>query len=156
MVMKRMMRVVLMLALLAGLSSVASAADLKSFLAFSTGTFPADGVFRSATLRNTWGMPIYIQQTHIWMGMDKGGVADYAVTLIRESDGSVIDYTNWDHYTDPTGLHNMVRVFTPHYMLLAVGDSLRLEYGAKSYGGPTNGGVAVRIWWTTGPGLRGD
>lgn len=127
--------------------------DLKSFLAFSTGGFPADGTWHTATLTNAWGTPVYIRQTHIWMGMDMAAKADFAVTLTRNSDGSVIDYTNWDHYADPAGLHNMVRRFDPHYMLLAEGDSLRLEYAAKTVAPfpVLNADVVVRVWWTPLP-----
>jgi hypothetical protein len=123
--------------------------DLRSFLAFDTGAFPLDGANRVGEIENIWGVPIYIRQTHVWMGAGIGARGDFWMKLYRTSDGSVLEFTNWDHYGDPNCLSNMVKNFEPNYMLMAVGDKLHLDYGGYAPG--FNGQVVVRVWWTANP-----
>lgn len=124
--------------------------DLKSFVAFDTGAFPTDGVAHTALLTNTWGVPLYIRQTTLWLGMTIGGQGDFGVTMRRTSDGSCVDFVGWDHYADPAALHQHTRNFEPNYMLLAVGDSLHLEYTAYTAPGK-NAHVIARVWWSPEP-----
>ena len=143
-------RILSIIALLCLASSAAAAADVRSFVAFDTGAVVADGWTHTATWPNNQGFPIYIRLSKIWMGMDMGGRGDFWAKLIRASDGSVIDFTNWDHYAEPTTVqHFLQQDFQPNYMLLAPGDSLILDYGSNashSY----HIQVVVQIWWTAG------
>jgi hypothetical protein len=127
--------------------------DLNVTLAFNTNPFLCTNPATNAVYWNNSGAPMYIRQVVAWMGMDLTGKSDYAVKIKRNSDQAILAFTNWDHYAEPTGLHNLTMNFEPNYMLLADGDALVLEYDCTLISGPAtlHGHVVTRIWWTEQP-----
>lgn len=139
--------------LLAILPSLAFAADLKSAWVVDTNPFLCENQpSQQATWTNNTGGTIYIRQTVTFMGVDMGGKGDFFVMVERVSDGAVLQMTNWDHYAEPTGLHNLVDNYAPHYFALPPGDSLRVTYDCTLPGQPSkHGHVITRILYTDSP-----
>jgi len=88
----------------------------------------------------------------VWMGMDIRGKGDFWFRLTRESDGSILGLTNWDHYADPTGPHHIVYNYAPNWMDVHPKDVLTLKYGARRWNPlwpfVMRGHLAVTIWYT--------
>ncbi len=125
-------------------------ADLKSFIAFDTQPFAADGANRTLTIVNGWGLPVYIRKAELWMGMSMSGKGDFWALCARTSDGAKVCGTNWDHYAEPTGPHRLWYNFSPDSIALVVGDALILSYGALAQAGIL-AHIVVYVWWTGGP-----
>jgi hypothetical protein len=134
--------------------TAAASQPIKTTLAFATGAFLCSNPVATAVFTNTTGAPMYVRQTVVWMGMDATAKGDFAAKVRRGSDGSIFAFTNWDHYAEPTNIHNMTMSYQPDYMLLADGDWLVLEYDCTKIGTtPANphGNVVVYLWWTENP-----
>lgn len=148
-----MKHIALIFALIAGLIHPAAAGGLKSMMvaptnpyAFDTGVFVCTGVEARMYFENTTGAPIYIRSITSFLGMTGGAVADFFVRIWRESDHTVIQFTNWDHYKDPTALHNLVDNFAPDYVEIPAGDKVTLSYNCTKFGATAaSGRVITRI-----------
>lgn len=124
---------------------------LNSFCPFDTGAFPADGTNRTAGIQNVWGVPIYIKKVEMWMGMSIGGRGDFWGLCLRQSDGTKLCGTNWDHYAEPTGFSRAWYDYSPDSIVLTHGDSLMLFYGATNELPDKNGQIVVYMWWSDQP-----
>jgi hypothetical protein len=132
--------------------------NLKSAHIIDTGPFPAQRFGWKPAISTTrkWINligDIQIWKAQVWMGMDTGGRGDFWFRLFRESDGSSLGQTNWDHYSDPTGPHHIMYDYAPNWMDLKKDDIVVLEYGARRWN-PIwppimRGHVSVVVWYTS-------
>jgi hypothetical protein len=146
-------RLIAILGLLLSLSAPSFAADLKSHLIFDTGGVACGGPGATANVMN-WtnntGATMYVRQVQVFQGMDLGGVGDFSFQVIRMSDASVMAFTNWDHYADPTAQHDKHYSYQPDYMAIAPGGVVALVHRCSA---PTtiHVQVVVRFWTSVGP-----
>lgn len=135
--------------------------DLKGIQILDTGPFPAQRFGWSPPKNHTFAWTnktdktLRIWQIQVWMGMDIMGKGDFWYRLTRESDGSILSMTNWDHYRDPTGLHMVHMDYAPNWFDLKPEDGLLLSCGARRWN-PVwppvmRAHVAVTIWVTNAP-----
>jgi len=123
--------------------------ELTSVLALQ---FPngivADGQQHIVEWTNPETCTIKIKKTLIWCGMSKGQISDFGAHLVTIPGGLYVSVVGWDHYCDPTGLHQFVNDFHGDHMSLKVGEKLRLIAFATSENVPPgNGGVVVWVWY---------
>lgn len=158
-----MKRLFIAACILLGLTSAALACNahaLKSLMvaftnpyAFDTGKFSCGLSGQPSTeqrmyFENTTGGPIYIKSVTSFLGMSGGGVADMFVRIWRESDHTVFQFTNWDHYKDPTALHNLHDDFGENYIEIPAGDKITLSYSCTKFAAPeVKGHVITRIMY---------
>ena len=129
--------------------------DMKGIQIIDTGPFPARfNRIENHTFawKNETGSTLRIWQADIWMGMDIMGKGDFWFRLIRESDGSLLSLTSWDHYQDPTGPHSVHMDYAPNWIDLIPNDRLILVCGARRWNPiwpiVQRGHVSVTIWVT--------
>lgn len=149
-----MKKIIPILTLLFGLTAPAIAAqDLKSMQVLDSGPFLCTAASASKTWTNASANTLYVRQAQVWMGMSGGGKADYPVNVKRISDNSFLAITGWDHYAEPTGLHQLTMLYEPDYMAIAPGDGLILTYDCNATAPQPNlmGQVSVQLWWTEQP-----
>jgi hypothetical protein len=144
------------LALLLAFASPALASqDLKSMQVLDSGPFLCSAASGSVTWINGSANTMYVRQAQVWMGMSTAGKGDYPVNVKRISDNSFLAITGWDHYAEPTGLHQLTMHYQPDYMAIAPGDGLILTYDCTKAAGTTQpnllGHVSVQLWWTDQP-----
>jgi len=114
---------------------------------------PSDGQPAERMWTNPHGVPIYLRQTALWLGLDKGAVADMWAQ-IRGSQNELVDEINWDHYQEPSLPHTITRSFAPDYFLVPAGGTLKFVAAATAWipGGPLTPKVAfagnATIWYT--------
>lgn len=114
----------------------------------ATGPFVCDGQQHEANWVNESGRTLRVRQAEMWLGMYRGGVADFWVWLSAPGAGTM-GHTNWDHYADPTGLHNLRYVYAPDYVEILPGAAVTLGYGCDDVGeSGAVGDVAVTLWWS--------
>ncbi len=146
---KSLISMLLGILLLSGFSTLALAGELKGQLVINTGPFTCTGdTPRMQNWTNKTASTLYIKQAQIWFGMDLGGRSDFAGTLYRLSDSSIILGTGWDHYSDPHTLHQYLVKFSPDYFTLEPGDTLQLQYFCTPITPGVHGHEAVTIWYT--------
>ncbi len=150
-----MKKLIAALLVLFGISGGAFASqELKTVLAFNTTPFLCTAGPATAVYWNNSGAPMYIRRTEVWMGMDQLSKGDFAAKVKVNSNQTILAFTNWDHYAEPTALHNLSMSYQPDYILLADGDALVLEYDCTKIGTtPANphGNVVVYLWYTETP-----
>lgn len=138
------------------LAGIASAGELKFLSPLTVDSFRC----RTQAWDRTWhilpnpvGRDIYIRKVQLGMGVDAGGMGDIWTFVTRSTDGYVIAGYNWERYDRPTGLHEHVQNFGPHYFKLAADAGLRINYGCMGLTAAQtkNGYVRVWIWYTDEP-----
>ena len=98
---------------------------------------------------NDTGHVVHITRSQIWIGVDRGGQADIVVNVYRNTDFSILVTVGWDHYADPTGLHQWS---IPNDMILRPGDGLFVDFycnwfkGKKATRDP-HVHVALNLWY---------
>lgn len=90
-------------------------------------------------VRKEWTAPhaVWLTAATLWTGCDRGQVADIAMHLWRKSDGALLAWVHWDHYSEPTALHTDYRCWWPRYWTLSAGDSLVLQSIGHNIAPPT-------------------
>lgn len=113
----------------------------------ATGQFVCDGEQHKAEWVNDTGRALRVRQAEMWLGMYRGGKADFWVWLQADGAGTM-GHTNWDHYTDPTAPHNLRYEYAPDYVEIAPGAAVTLGYGCNDIArSGAVGDVAVTLWW---------
>lgn len=115
----------------------------------TTGQFGCDGTQHQTEWQNNTGGALYVRQAQVWLGMYQGAVADFWVWLATDS-GNVLGHSNWDHYADPTNLHNLRYVYAPDFVLLEPGQAVILFYGCQDIEhepATAVGDAVVTLWW---------
>jgi hypothetical protein len=149
------LRLIAALAFLIFAAPALAGQDLKSMQVLDSGPFLCSGPSASTTWINNSATTMYVRQAQVWMGMSTAGKGDYPVNVKRISDNSFLAITGWDHYAEPTGLHQLTMNYAPDYMAIAPGDGLILTYDCTKAAGTTQpnllGHVSVQLWWTDLP-----
>lgn len=116
-------------------------------MVIGTGQFSCNGENLTAEWTNDTGRILKVRQAEMWLGMFQGSEADFWVWLSATGSGTM-GHTNWDHYDEPTGFHNLRYVYAPDYVQLKPGDVVTLRYGCNDIGqGGSVGDVTVTLWW---------
>jgi hypothetical protein len=152
-----MKKIAFILAFLLAAVPAFAGTNIKTKLAFDTTPFVCDGVNHISGqpgnvshFVNTTGKPMFIKQMQMWFGMGMTGVGDFWSKVNRLSDGAYLGGTNWDHYAEPTGMHQLYYTYQPDHIYIAAGDGLAIEYGCLTPG-TINGHVVSYIWYTEHP-----
>jgi hypothetical protein len=74
---------------------------------------------------NSTGNTVRFTSALTWIGIDYKGIGDAWVFVEKLSTGEPMTFLAWDHYANPTGLHQFHEQFNPTFNV-AVGDGLRL------------------------------
>lgn len=109
-----------------------------------------DSTARTVDWTNSVGTTIYIKKMVIWLDLDIGGKSEIAAEIVRSSDSSVVGFADWDHYAEPTTLHQVFFDYSSDFFVLASGDNLRLFYSCSNDANNPHGQVRVLILYTTG------
>ncbi|MBI5745846.1 MAG: hypothetical protein HZA13_02455 [Nitrospirae bacterium] len=109
-----------------------------------------DSIQRQADWTNSVGTTIFIKKMVIWLDLDIGGKSEINATIYRSSDSSVVGFADWNHYAEPTTLHQVFFDYSPDFFVLASGDNLRLFYSCTNDANNPHGQVSVLIMYTTG------
>lgn len=128
--------------------------DLKGEFIINTLAFePAPWPGRHYEWINTSSQTKYVRSASVWFGMDYGAKADLGVMLRRISDQSYLFRNSWDHYAEPTGLHNETYDFGENHYAIAPSDGLMLDTWFVSVPGVVtpHAHVHVTIRWTECP-----
>lgn len=119
-----------------------------------TGPFKCDGQWHVLSRKNETEKTARIRKIQIWLGMAQGGIADFAVELVRLSKGGYYiehyGHTNWDHYHPPTHpQHCYTLGFAPDWMELGPDEIIQLRYAGFPFPPSTEeleGHVVVTVW----------
>lgn len=73
-------------------------------------------------------IPKYFRSLSIFMGMVKGGVADFGANIVQYvgSSENWLVLHGWDHYADPTKPTSETYYFSPDYYRLGAGETLTM------------------------------
>lgn len=88
-----------------------------------TGPFVCDDQMHPTAWWNTTGSTVRFTSAVTWIGVLRRGVGDVWVFVDRASDGQPFTFVSWDHYAEPTGLHQFNETFNPPFEV-APGDGL--------------------------------
>jgi hypothetical protein len=113
--------------------------DLVGAEVFNTGAVVMDGKLHWVVRRNKTDRPIKVVALDIWLGADLGTVGDMNATVFRvraDRSHEQIAQLAWDHYAQPTGLHQRRYNFAPRYFAVAPGEALALRYFFARFSGP--------------------
>lgn len=103
---------------------------------------------RGATWVNNIG-DIRIYNALVWVGASGGTVADIGTIVYRVSDDSILFHQNWDHYSEPSGIHTDRLNLSPNYMVLRQGDALSLAYWCEVFDDARRqANVIITIWYS--------
>lgn len=144
----RILKFLLVLCLLTTVSTRSWAGELKGRLMHPGVLWACDGVEREQLYPNPEGRTIYIKQAQLWFGMTLGGRSDFFAQVDKGDDTTVLLFTNWDHYDEPTGFSNYIVKYSPDWFTLGAGESLRLRYNCTNIGGSPTAHEMLTIWYT--------
>lgn len=92
-----------------------------------TGAVVCDEQIHDAYWFNNLGGTLYITDVLTWVGVDYNGKGDVWVFLDKVSTGEPFTFVAWDHYANPTALHQFAEHFDPPFEV-ANGDGIRFSY----------------------------
>src|SRR5262249_43611403 len=115
------------------LSTRTWAGALQAYQVINTGPFNCNTGVNTRNWTNTSGSAVLIKRAELWMGMTLNGQADFAGTVVRLSDNSILLTVGWDHYSNPTTLHQHSVKFSPDYFTINPGDTLQLQYFCNGF-----------------------
>lgn len=100
-----------------------------------------------------WTAPenIRVKQVTVWIGAD--GVspteADIGTCLFTEN-GTTLTCVGWDHYANPSGLHQWSQNFAPDWIKVKRGQDIILQAFCNGFNGEDrHANVQARWWYTT-------
>ena len=140
----------MVVALLALLLALEPAMPLRSEEVFNTLAFDCTREKKLNTL--TWtntGIKL-VRKGQLWMGMNKGTIADFGFMVVRDRDKTFFFRGNWDRYAETTGINDQIveMDFAPDYILLLPGETVTLYYHCQSFGEALGAGhVIVNLWF---------
>lgn len=111
----------------------ASAAELTMALAINSDVFPCNHQVRYYVWWNPHTVPIQLQWTRVWQGMNLGGQADFFVNLYtykkvgQAPPYDLIHMSGWDHYANPTTPMTSVWTYTPDWVTIPPGQGILME-----------------------------
>lgn len=133
-----------------------------STVSLSLGVFtciPQNGAAVNNTAYTDWvnnGAPIEVPSGWIWIGVASppggltgswlGGMADISYLLQDISSGTILAWSNWDHYANPVGINDDVAPFNwqPNYVLVNTGDDVRFTMACAGPYAPDNVPVSAQ------------
>jgi len=92
-----------------------------------SGPVACDEQIHEAVWFNTSGGTVHFTDALTWVGVDYNGKGDVWVFLEKISNGEPFTFLAWDHYANPTGLHQFSEHFEPTFDV-APGDGIRFVY----------------------------
>ncbi len=135
--------------LLGMLSANAWAGALQAYQIIVTGGYTCDGVYRTQNWTNTTGSPVFIKRAELLMLSNLDAIVNLNGVAVRLSDSSLLLTVGWNHYANPTTLHQHSVDFSPDYFLINPGDTLQLLYFCE-YDLNRQANQALTIWYTVG------
>ena len=99
---------------------------------FETGPYQCDNQIVTATWTNS-GPPIKIKSTTLWMGANLGNKADIWANIVIPSRSALLSTVGWDHYANPTSLHQWTENFSPDWVTLGTGESLQIKTACNGF-----------------------
>ena len=110
---------------------LSGAAHAGSFYLVDTGSQRCDNQVHSAVWINSFGASVNFTSALSWVGVDFKGVGDVWFFASRMSDGAPFTFLAWDHYANPTALHQFNETFNPPFTV-GPGDGISVEYFCQS------------------------
>src|SRR6266446_5368393 len=101
---------------------------LQASRIIDTGPFFCVGGTNYRSWTNNTGFPLFIKRAELLMLCDNNGSVNIDALAVRLSDTSILLKVAWDHYANPTTLHQHSVEFSPDYFRIDPNDTLRLQY----------------------------
>ncbi len=95
------------------------------------------------------GPPIKVKIAQIWIGADKGTIADISASMYRISNWMGFHSFGWDRYGQPNGPHQVIVSFGQDWITIGTGDGIALQTWCVGFNGQTRHAHAVGTFWYT-------